>query len=103
MRISLGQSATIIHAPAHHATLLEGFACGEDLEIDVSGLVEADLSLIQLLEAARTHAAASGIGLRLVGTDAPGNPLRLILERNGFRSRTGKAEREFWQLEETAS
>jgi len=51
------------------------------LEIDVSGITEADTAGVQLLLAARNHAEACGAGLRLV---APSQALTEVLSLLGL-------------------
>lgn len=66
--------------------------------IDLEGVADADLTLVQLLEAARTSASRRGLPLSL---SAPASgPTRAVLERGGFLGAPDRAA--FW-LQETVT
>jgi hypothetical protein len=62
--------------------------------LDVSGLIETDLTFVQLLEAARRDAAKDGRRLTL---DAPaGGAVLEVLQRGGFLDDAGSDRAKFW-------
>ena len=76
--------------------LLAALRDGDGLTIDLSGLTGADMTVLQLLVAARKSALALGKPIGLTGTDGP---LRGVLERAGFIGADGQVlapEGEFW-------
>ncbi len=56
----------------------------EDVVLDLAGLTDADLSFVQITEAARRHLADRGRELRLL-QPAQG-PLAALLDRPGFQT-----------------
>jgi hypothetical protein len=62
--------------------------------LDVPADAEADLSFVQLVEAARVHAKSSGKSLRL-SSPAGGSVLR-VLERGGFLEAFSAEDAKFW-------
>lgn len=94
--VSLGSQATIQDIGVAYQALTDAFAAeSEDIVIviDADALAAADFSLVQLMEAARLHAQASGRVLRL---GAPANPvLAGVLAKAGLPQET-PAERDFW-------
>ncbi|MDF0546717.1 STAS domain-containing protein [Sphingobium sp. H39-3-25] len=74
-------------------------AAGRDVVLDLSGLEEADLSFVQLVQAARAHVAGAGVGdaggsgaLRLA---APAQgAVAALLARAGFAA--DPADIDFW-------
>lgn len=98
MLVPLGESATIRNAETICESLLAAFDEHGDVELDASAVVEADLSLIQLVAAARVHAARSG---RRFALCAPANAaLEALLRRGGFLTAPSPADRAFWLGEE---
>lgn len=94
MQICFGQSATIGNAQQAWVDLLDGFAVGSEIELDVAGLSEVDLGFVQLIEAARKHADERSKVLTLA---APANPVvTALLERGGFLSEPDTDFIEFW-------
>ncbi len=74
--------------------MLEEIQIHEDPELDLSQLQDADLSFLQLVEAARKSAAAKGKRFRLA---APASPhLVSLLERAGFLADGNAQARQFW-------
>lgn len=94
MLVSLGEVATLREAPAIHAALLEGLETHSEVEIDASALRYADLSLIQLLEAARVQAAQTQKSLRL--TTPANEALSAFLRRCGSLTAPSSADTAFW-------
>ncbi len=65
-----------------------------DLEVDLSGVTDVDLTFVQLLESARRSAAESGTALRL---SAPASGFVLeLLQRGGFLSDPPDERTLFW-------
>lgn len=78
------------------ARLLAALDGAAGLTIDVSGLVGADMSVLQVLVAARKSALARGVPIGLAGA---AGPLRAVLVRAGFLSPAGlplTQEGDFW-------
>ena len=75
-----------------HRRLLAVLRTSSVVTIGLAGVTDPDVTLIQLIEAARHYAATNGIGLRL-RSPAKGE-LRRQLERGGFVSRP--VDRDYW-------
>ncbi len=105
MHIGLDASTTLQNVEDLRVALLAGIESGETITVDASAVVEADLSLVQLLEAARFHVS------NLPGRDTvpdlnlsgPVNPvLRGLLEEAGFLTDADAGTFRFWLHEEGA-
>jgi ABC-type transporter Mla MlaB component len=94
MIIQLPATATLSTAEDLHRGIMEVLQQSETVEVDCSDVVEADLSLVQLLVAARRTAAASGKSLRLAAPAA--GVVRDMLVRGGFVESCGGELEEFW-------
>lgn len=95
--LALDGRATVREAEATHAKLAELLASHGEIEVDCSGVCEADLSLVQLLLAARR--AAERDGKRLVLAAPAEGALREALAQGGFLAEgAGEAgpEQAFW-------
>ena len=68
--IRLAPELTIYGAAELRTTLLDALAASPDLELILSDVCEADSAGVQLLIAARRHAAAHGGALQLTGHSA---------------------------------
>jgi anti-anti-sigma regulatory factor len=94
--VALDGTLTMRTVEATYAKLLE--AAGQAaLEIDVSGATEIDLSLVQLILAARATAREAGTTVRLAQPAA--GPLLDALQRGGFLSTGAEAatdDQAFW-------
>lgn len=89
-----GESANIRAIEGIRTMLLEAFQLHEDLEIDVSQIADADLSFLQLIEAARKFAASAGKRILL---NTPATPvLAALLERAGMLADASSDTRDFW-------
>jgi ABC-type transporter Mla MlaB component len=66
---------------AHHK-LANAYAKKGEMQLDTSAVSEADLSLVQLIEAARRSANADG--KRFTLSPPPSEALRQVLQRAGF-------------------
>ena len=94
MIIALGQSANMRGIEGIRTAMLEAFQVHEELELDASQIADADLSFLQLGEAARKFADAEGKRLQL---SAPATPaLTALLERAGFLAGDNSDAIEFW-------
>ncbi len=74
-----------------HKRLLDAIVPDARTVLDISGVTTADLSFVQVIEAARRHAAATGGDLCLAGP-AP-DAVRDVLDLAGFNS---PAAQQFW-------
>lgn len=96
-RVVLSGPATIREADAVYAQLVAALQRDADVEIDCTDVSEADLTLVQMLLAARKSADAAGHALVLAGTS--GGALQDALRRGGFVSGDAETVREdekFW-------
>ncbi len=91
LRLPLGGALTVPFIEAAHVALRDALAQGGSVVIDCAGAEAVDLSLVQLLVAAR-HSA--GDRVRLAGP-LPA-PLQDALRRGGFLA-AGAADLAFWQ------
>lgn len=80
--VSVPEHCSLQTATHLHEGLCQAFEQPDPIELDLDALVEGDLSLIQLLVAARATANAAGRALSLA---RPANPaLAALLERSGL-------------------
>jgi ABC-type transporter Mla MlaB component len=77
-----------------YAALVQAFAAGTDLTLDLSEVEEADLTFVQLIVSAQRTAEAQGVNLALAAP-AP-EPILQVLERGGFIGPAPDARRDFW-------
>lgn len=74
--------------------MLNAAVPGADVQIDIADAVNADLSLVQLIEATRRHGAQVGATVALA---APaGAPVQAVLQRAGFLTDPSPADIAFW-------
>ena len=88
---------TIAVADEARRRLLAAMGAGDRVDIDCSGVDEADTAFVQLLLAARLGGEAAGKSIRLV--QPAGGALRATLERGGFVGAVASAEQRFWNAE----
>jgi hypothetical protein len=93
-RIAFDGAATIRQVADHAARLREALAAGPEFVLDLSAITAADLSFIQLIEAARLSCGERGTALRLA-RPADG-PLRDTLARAGFLDPAQPERTQFW-------
>lgn len=94
-RHALSGPHTIATIAATRDGLLAAMAEHEDLLIDCAGVTEADLTLLQVLLAARASAQRAGRRLRLGGALQGG--LGAVLADAGYAPRPGQpGETSFW-------
>jgi hypothetical protein len=90
----LGQTATIGSVEALRVQMLATLHSEPELVIDASALIEVDLALVQLVEAARQHATRESKAVRLA---APANPaLTHLLGRAGLIDGATQDDLDFW-------
>jgi anti-anti-sigma regulatory factor len=68
---------------------------GASMVVDLSQVVDADITLIQLMESARRTAAQSGVAIRL--SEPAQGPLLEMLERGGFLTDPPDEHTLFWR------
>lgn len=92
--LSLGDKANVQTISIGWAALNEAMEAHASLVLDLADLVDVDLSLIQLVEAARQHALHDHKALRLA---APANPaVAMLLKRAGFLDDVSPETLDFW-------
>ncbi|HEX7853490.1 MAG TPA: STAS domain-containing protein [Sphingobium sp.] len=94
MTILLDGSVTVRTIDALRLSILDAFEQNPVVELDASAVAEVDLSLVQLIEAARIHASQESKTLRLA---APANAtLVALLRRTGSLSEPTAEDIDFW-------
>lgn len=97
-RIELCGNLSLPSIVEAHEKVLSAFEQDLPIVVDLDGVTDADLTLVQLLEAARTSAFRRGRSLSL---SAPASgPTRAVLERGGFLGAPDRAA--FW-LQDTVT
>lgn len=92
--IAAPESVTVRSVAAFGRDLAVAFDAGEAISLDIDPLVEADLSFLQLLHAARAHLAAQGKSIRLARPAGPA--VASLLARAGFLADPAPADVDFW-------
>jgi ABC-type transporter Mla MlaB component len=92
--IQLDESVTVRSIEPLCDMILRAFEQGSAVDIDVSAVVEADLSLVQLIEAARGHAARENKAICL--TEPANSAMAQLLHRAGFLSEPTTEDIAFW-------
>jgi ABC-type transporter Mla MlaB component len=90
--VALSGGVTVRRVRDAWATLQAALSEPGDLTLDLCGVTDADLSLVQLVEAARV--SAEGAGRRLTLASPADGPLHDVLRRGGFLH--APERREFW-------
>jgi len=75
-------------------TIRKAASSGRDIQIDLSGVTEIDMTFVQLIEAARRSAAQAGTAISLA-KPATGMVLE-TLQRAGFLTDPPDARTRFW-------
>jgi ABC-type transporter Mla MlaB component len=88
---------TVSNIESAHLELGAALSQEKPVLVDISGVTETDLTFVQLIEAARRHAAASGRDLAL-SRPAEGAVLE-VLRRGGFLDDDVCNRAEFWLQE----
>lgn len=94
IQVQTNDSATVRNIGEFANELLSAVQSSNNLEIDVSNLIEVDLSFIQLVLAARTHLEQEGAKLTLAQPAGPA--LAALLDRAGFLGDPQPADIDFW-------
>lgn len=94
MVVTIGATATMRAIEDLRDAVLDGLRAHNALELDCSAIVDADLSLLQLLDSARKFAARDGRSLSLTGPVSPA--LGALARRSGFADDDDKAWSVFW-------
>ncbi len=89
IRLTLDGALVLREIDGLHGRLRDALSRHAAVELDCSGAADIDMSVVQLLVAARRTAEASGRRLALVGT-APASSLATILARAGFLDAAGR-------------
>lgn len=77
-----------------HSSLYLALRDNSGVELDTSDCVDADLSLIQLIESARVYARTAGKSFRLA--TPVGGDVEAALRRAGFLEKASGEDRRFW-------
>jgi|EndMetStandDraft_4_1072995.scaffolds.fasta_scaffold147256_2 hypothetical protein len=94
MAYQIGEKVNIRNIRDTHVGLLAQFAKQDVIEIDADGVGECDLSLVQLIEAARIQGRAAGKEVRLM---KPANDaVTATLKRAGFLENFSAEDTQFW-------
>lgn len=94
MIVHLNGATSVRTAETLRAMLLDAFEQADSIELDVPALTEADLSVVQLIEAARAHATRENKRVHLTAP-AHGALLDLLL-RAGILTDPAAEDIDFW-------
>lgn len=90
----LPETVTLSTISANREYILNTISNSNHVNIDIEKFTDIDLSGLQLIEAARIHAAASG---KAISLSNPANPaVEAVLARAGFTERMTPEDRHFW-------
>jgi hypothetical protein len=92
--VELPESLTVRSIADFATRLAEIMDSDAAVELDAGRLGEVDLSFVQLMLAARAHAAQRGGALRLASPAGPA--IAALLERAGFLTDPDPADLDFW-------
>ena len=92
--IAFSGPATIPHVTEAWTRLSAALAAGGDLVLDLVEVTAADLSFVQLVEAARASCAQQGATVRLA--QPADGALRDVLDRGGFLDVADAERLQFW-------
>jgi len=92
--ITCAASVSLRSVESLRLALLDGFSQDSAIEVDASAVTDADLSFIQLIEAARVHAKHQNLSFRL---NSPANAVvTALLTRAGFLTEPNADDIDFW-------
>jgi hypothetical protein len=100
LRLGFDTDLTIRHAAPIKQAIAEGLRAQPVLTLALNPEAAVDLSLVQLVSAARTHAKTAGGELSFA--EAAGPKLRDVLGRAGFIEGAPAEDLKFWLHSETA-
>lgn len=92
--VDLSGSLVVRTAKAVHEAVLAGLKQPGTLELNISDVTEADLSFVQIVEAARRSAADAGREIRL--SKPADGALRDVLDLGGFLAPADADRLAFW-------
>ncbi|MGC6329401.1 STAS domain-containing protein [Rhizorhabdus sp. FW153] len=92
--VTLQEKVNLQSIAAVQHQIVEAIEADADVALDISGVADADLSFVQLLEAARQYAAHDNKLLRL--TQPASADCAALLERAGFLSPGSAETLDFW-------
>jgi ABC-type transporter Mla MlaB component len=95
MAVSLSKTSILQAAGKNRAAVLDALRDGPATEIDCSGVIEADLSVLQLLAAARKFADREGKSI--IVQEPVSVELGALAQRAGFSGSAEQAWNAFWQ------
>ncbi|MEZ2127977.1 MULTISPECIES: STAS domain-containing protein [unclassified Sinorhizobium] len=96
--ISLPNALSIRNVSDLHKLFIEKLRDNDNVIFEIPGEADADLSFVQLIEATRKQAKASGKSVAL-SAPASGSVLR-VLERGGFVEAFSAEDARFWLHQE---
>jgi anti-anti-sigma regulatory factor len=94
IEVAISGDLTIRSVDALQAELSTAIHDYSEIILNITDVVEADLTFVQLVEAARKSAAQQDKALRLSGP--VGGDLRAMLERGGFLDDSAADRSRFW-------
>ena len=95
MAVSLSKTSILQSAGKNRAAVLDALRDGPAIEIDCSGVIEADLSVLQVLAAARKFADREGKSM--IVQQPVSAELCALAQRAGFSGSAEQAWSTFWQ------
>lgn len=96
--VNLPDKLNIRNISGVYDLILAKIAAGNPVSIALPVGAEADLSFVQLIEAARIQAKSSGVPLRL--SSAASGAVLDVLERGGFSEAFSAEDKKFWLHQE---
>lgn len=97
-KLKLEKRANIRNITDIHSALYSSLQDNGEVELDTGACAEVDLSLIQLIEAARVYARTAGKPFRLAAPVT--GEVEAALRRAGFLENASGEDRRFWYHEE---
>lgn len=94
IELQIGTSATLRNAAEIRQQCLDALQESGTIVVDIGNITEADLSLVQTMQALRDAGAQAGRDVRL-RSPAP-TPVVALLERAGFLAAPGTPDLDFW-------
>lgn len=100
LRLGFDTDLTIRHAAPIKQAIADGLRAQSVLQLSLNPDAGVDLSFVQLISAARSHAKMAGGELSLAQAASP--KLRDVLDRAGFIEGAPAEDLKFWLHSETA-
>lgn len=92
--INTGSAVTVQSACKLQQDIASHFATGQSVVLDVTCLLNIDLSFIQIIESARLQAESDGLQFSL-STSVP-EAVQAVLDRAGLSNNMSPADTAFW-------